>query len=55
MRDVSRSSSKDIIDTNDRRTIDHAEGKMEWDTKKFRRDKSWKIYRNTQYKPQKHT
>jgi len=32
------------------RTVKHATGKMEYDTRKFRRDKSWKLYRGKQTK-----
>jgi hypothetical protein len=35
------------------RTVKHATGIMDWDTRRFRRDKNWKLYRKTQYKENK--
>jgi hypothetical protein len=50
LRYITRSAGKNIIDTNDRRTIVHATGRMEWDTQIWKRDKNWKLFRKTQYK-----
>jgi len=46
-RTISRAAG---VDETQNRTVKHATGKMVYDTKRFRRDKSWKIYRDCQYR-----